>query len=81
MPSLIRRKLSEDDKSPVPLIGTVASFDEVSDIITEFYSECKYKKKIDSYILKCVVNKQHKRLEEHKFTGRQHLYFQVLSGT
>jgi len=47
-------------------IGTVATFDEFSDIVTEFYLECKYKEKINSSILSSLVFKLKQKLMEVK---------------
>jgi len=47
-------------------IGTVATFDEFSDIVTEFYLECKHKEKINSSILSSLVFKLKQKLMEVK---------------
>lgn len=59
----------EDERSSVktlPTIGNVASFDEMSEIITEFYQEWKHKEKVKSNTLKSLVSKLKNRSEESK---------------
>ena len=70
MPRWVRKSSVASDDSALPPIGMVASFDEILEIITEFYNECKHKKRIESSILKIVVNKQHHKLEESKYDGK-----------
>mmetsp|Transcript_21022 Transcript_21022/g.20728 ORF Transcript_21022/g.20728 Transcript_21022/m.20728 type:complete len:148 (+) Transcript_21022:188-631(+) len=48
-------------------IGSIASFDVISDIVSEFYQECKHKKAVDSFLLKSLVNKLKNYDEEQKF--------------
>ena len=47
-------------------IGTIATFDEISDITDEFYKEWKEKKKVESFILKNLQKKLNKEYEERK---------------
>lgn len=48
-------------------IGSIASFDVISDIVSEFYKECKHKKAVDSFLLKSLTNKLKNYEEEQKF--------------
>ena len=47
-------------KETAPTIGDVASFDEISEIITELFHEWKNKEKVKSQVLKALVTKMSK---------------------
>lgn len=42
---------------PPRTIGSLANFDVFSDLVAEFYKECKYKKAVKSFILKSLSYK------------------------
>jgi hypothetical protein len=50
----------------LPNISTVASFDDMAEVITEFYYEWKHKSKVKSNVLKSLVLKLRKTQEETK---------------
>jgi hypothetical protein len=64
--SLMRKTHEGHSNLNLQTIGSVASFDEISEIITEFYQEWKHKEKIKSQTLKSLVSKLNNKSEESK---------------
>lgn len=61
------KEINRDNKKVRRTIGSIASFDVISDIVSEFYQECKHKKAVESFLLKSLTNKLSKYDEEIKF--------------